>query len=102
MPRNFEVNVEKMSATSWGLHVRNTGSDPIPELTVEVDGTLVDEHPAFVQNQPDRGRVEDLEPGDALGYLLVARREEHEPPWDLRIVHTDVDGISHEYSATVG
>lgn len=102
MARNFEVRVEKMGATSWGLHVRNTGGSEIPELTVEVDGEPVDQHPAFVQNQPDRARVEEFEPGAALGYLLVAREESQEPPWDLRIVHTDADGVDHEYSATVG
>lgn len=102
MPRNFEVRVEKMSPTSWGLHLRNTGGAPIPEVTVEVDGEPVDEHPAFVQNQPDEARLEDFEPGGAVGYLLVAREERHEPPWDLRVVYTDADGVSHEYSATVG
>lgn len=102
MARNFEVRVEQMGGSSWGLHVRNTGGDPIPELRVEVDGAPVDEHPAFVQNQPDEAEIRDFQPGDALGYLLVALEESQEPPWDLRIVHVDAEGVSHEYSATVG
>lgn len=102
MARNLDVRLEKMGAASWGLHVRNTGGSPIPELRVELEGDLIDGHPAFVENQPDRGEVEDLPAGASLGYLLMAREEGHRPPYSLRIVHTGQDGVAREYSATIG
>lgn len=102
MARTLDVRLEKMGAESWGLHVRNSGGAPIPELRVELEGGLIDEHPAFVDNQPDRGHVQDLAAGGSLGYLLVAREESQRPPYSLRIVHTDPEGVSREYSATIG
>lgn len=102
MARNLDVRLEKMGAASWGLHVRNTGGSPIPELKVELEGAPIDRHPAFVENQPDGGHVQDFPPGGALGYLLVARDEADRPPYSLRIVHTDQDGVAREYSATIG
>lgn len=98
----LDVHFEKLAATSYALHVSNNSGAAIPEVRVELDGALVDEHPAFVHNQPDRGRVEDLEPGKSLGYLLVAREESHGPPYQLRIVHTDGAGVTHEYSSRIG
>lgn len=102
MARNLDVRLEKMGAASWGLHVRNSGGAPIPEMRVELQGEPIDRHPAFVENQPDRGHVHDLPAGGSLGFLLVAREEAHRPPYSLRIVHTDQDGVSREYSATIG
>lgn len=102
MPANFDVRLEKMASTSWGLHIRNSGAEEIPELRVELDGAPVHDHPAFVENQPDTGLVEGLAGGAEVGYLLVVEDESHQPPWELRIVHTDADGVDHEYSSTIG
>lgn len=102
MPANFDVRLEKMAPSSWGLHIRNNGAGSIPELRVELDGTLVHEHPAFLENQPDRGVVEELAGGKEVAYLLMTHDESLQPPYELRIVHTDRDGVSHEYSSTIG
>ena len=102
MARTLDVRLEKMGGASWGLHVRNSGGSPIPELTVELEGEPIDRHPAFIENQPDGAHVRDLPAGGAVGYLLVARDEAHQPPYSLRIVHTDPEGVSREYSATIG
>lgn len=102
MARNLDVRLEKMGSSSWGLHVRNAGGSEIPELKVELEGEPIHRHPAFIENQPDGGHVVDLPPGGSLGYLLVAREEAHRPPYSLRIVHTDPDGVAREYSATIG
>lgn len=102
MAGNLDVRLEKMGSASWGLHVRNSGGSPIRELTVELEGEPIDRHPAFVDNQPDRSHVQDFPAGGALGFLLVARKEGDRPPYALRIVHTDEDGVSRQYSATIG
>lgn len=102
MAGTFDVRLEKLAEASWALHVTNGSGSSLPEVRVELDGALVDEHPAFVHNQPDRGRVEDLGPGRELGFLLVAREEGQGPPYQLRIVHTDRDGVTHEYSSRIG
>lgn len=102
MAANFDVRLEKMAPSSWGLHIRNSGTGEIPEMRVEVNGTVVHEHPAFVSNQPDRGVVEGLGGGDEVGYLLMSHQESLQPPYELRIVHTDEDGVTHEYSSTIG
>lgn len=102
MPSNFDVRLEKMAPTSWGLHVRNSGAGQVPEMRVELDGTLVHDHPAYVQNQPDGGVVEGLAAGDEVGYLLMSHEESLQPPYQLRIVHTDEHGVTHEYSSRIG
>lgn len=102
MPGSFDIRLEQMAPSSWGLHIRNSGATDIPELDVELDGIPVHEHPAFVQNQPDRGHVEGL-PGEAeVAYLLMSRDDASRPPYRLRIVHTDADGVTHEYSSRIG
>lgn len=102
MPANFDVRLEQMASTSWGLHIRNNGAGEISEMRVELDGTVVHEHPAYVENQLEQGVVEGLSGGDEVGYLLMTREASVQPPYQLRIVHTDEDGITHEYSSTIG
>lgn len=102
MAGTFDVRLENLAATSWALHVRNNSGSEVPEVRVELDGAPIDEHPAFVANQPDAGVVEELAPGKSLGYLLVAREDVHEPPYQLRIVHSDAHGVTHEYSSKIG
>lgn len=102
MAGTFDVRLEKLAATSWALHVTNGSGSEVPSVRVELDGAPVDEHPAFVPNQPDRGTVEGLGAGKSLGYLLVAADEAERPPWQLRIVHTDADDVTHEHSSTIG
>jgi len=102
MPANFDVQLEQMAPSSWGLHIRNAGSQAIPELRIELDGTLVDEHPAYVGRQEDRGVVTDLTSGDEVAYLLMTKEKSLQPPYRLRIVHTDEHGIEHEYSSKIG
>ena len=102
MAGTFDVRLEQLAATSWALHVTNGSGSEVPEVTVELDGAPIDEHPAFAANQPDRATVRDLDAGAALGYLLVASDESHRPPYKLRIVHTDGDGVTHEQSSTIG
>lgn len=102
MAGTFDVRLEKLASTSWALHVANSSGAAVPEVRVELDGAPVDEHPAFVRNQPDRAVVRDLDSGRSLGYLLVAREQGQAPPYQLRIVHTDVDGVTHEYSSRIG
>lgn len=102
MAGTFDVHLEKLAATSYALHLSNNSGERIPEARVELDGAPVDQHPAFVHNQPDRGLVEDLGPGKSVGYLLVAREEGQGPPYQLRVVHTDEDGVTHEYSSKIG
>lgn len=102
MAGTFDVRLEQLAAKSWALHVANGSGASVPRVRVELDGAPVDEHPAFVHNQPDRAVVEDLGPGRSLGFLLVAREEGQGPPYQLRIVHTDDDGVTHEYSSRIG
>lgn len=102
MPANFDVRLEAMAPTSWGLHIRNKGAGDIADMRVELNGTLVHEHPAYVDNQLHLGLVDDLAGGDEVEYLLMTREASLQPPYQLRIVHTDADGVTHEYSSTIG
>lgn len=96
---DVQVNRDR-AGHMWHISLRNNGKTQAREVSVQLDGVPIDDHPVL-RSPGQRNDVETLEPASLYTYTLMPSMDGPGLPKEMRVCWTDVTGVRHETTTSI-